>query len=450
MTELIATDNTALIVGGGLTGLSVARFLKRKGLRYRVYDTRSDESLLYPIKELDIQAHLYCGEYFPDLLNGISELILSPGVARSEQVVVEAQSKGIPVKSDIKLFLENANAPVVGITGSNGKSTVTTIIGLIAEQANLRAGIGGNLGVPALDLLEEPAEIYILELSSFQLESTDAAKLAVAINLNLSPDHLDRHGSMQAYFSAKQKIFHGAKKVVYNLGDLLTQPPIVGGIDRYGFGLNPVSEKKEIQFYLRQKDGMLMSNDTELMLASEIKQKGLHNVENILAAFAVAEALGISTACVEEVARSFSGLPHRCEIAAEINGVTYINDSKATNVGSTSAAIKGFANNSGALRLIAGGEGKGADFSDLADIIAESVSQLVLIGSDAPKIENALRGRVPCERVSDLGKAVEILAEDAVPGDIVLFSPACASFDMFKNFEHRGECFKNLVQELAA
>ncbi len=448
MSNVIASDNLYLIVGGGVTGLSVARYLEKAGRKYKVYDTRKELSIAQPFKALDSSVQYYCGEYEAHILNGVCEIILSPGVSRDDRLIKEALSQGIVVKSDVKLFLEQVSVPVVGITGSNGKSTVTTLVGLVAKAAGLNVAVGGNLGTPALDLLDPDVECYVLELSSFQLESIDDASLAVAANLNLSPDHLDRHGSMVAYFQAKQKVFHGAQRVVYNLGDDLTHPPIVDGVERYGFAIDGRKETREKQYHLNTSMTALMCDNSELLERKEIKLPGLHNLENILATFAIADAMNIAPQTVVRVVKDFKGLPHRCEYVGEFGGVSYINDSKATNVGSTEAAIKGLADGEKNLLLIAGGEGKGADFSSLGNAIANHITAAILIGSDADKIEQAIEGRTSCLRAYDsLEDAVRLAVSLAGRGDIVLFSPACASFDMFANFEERGEVFKGIVTE---
>ena len=457
MENLIASDNKYLVVGAGATGLSAARYLQKNGLNYAVFDTREDADIAAPFKKLDASTAVYLGAYPDALLAGVSRIILSPGVPREEKVVVEALDKEIQVVSDITVFLENVSVPVVGITGTNGKSTVTTLMGLVAEEAGIKVSIGGNLGTPALDLLDSDAELFVLELSSFQLESTDNAKLKVAANLNVSQDHIDRHGSLANYFQAKQKIFHGAKAVVYNLHDPLTQPPIVDGVSRYGFGKQRSTETNEAQFYLDEESGYLMKDGVELMHRREMKLKGTHNIENLLAVFAMSDALGIDAKHVEDVAKQFGGLAHRCELVATYDGISYINDSKATNVGAVVSAVTGYASEFRRIVLIMGGVGKGQDFSPLAKALYATDIDVILFGEDAEKIAEALPETVRRENAESLkdalGKARSKLANhaanpelDGEQMDLVLFSPACASFDMFRNFEARGEAFRELVE----
>lgn len=449
MTGIIASDNKVLIVGGGLTGLSVARFLEKKGQRYDVFDTRSKESVRESFQLINPGVKCFLGDPSELDLTIYAEIILSPGISYDDAVVQLAIEKDISIIGDVTLFLRYADAPVIGITGSNGKSTVTTMVGLACEKAGLNAGVGGNLGIPALDLLSHDVDIYVLEISSFQLESTENPGLRVAANLNISPDHMDRHKTLETYFRVKQKIFHGAESVVYNLNDPLTQPPLVGNVIRYGFGLSENVEKREIQYFYIDSSQALMRDDTQLMAKSEIKQKGLHNLENILAVIAICEAAGIDARYAIAVASEFPGLAHRCEFVGEINGVTFVNDSKATNVGAAIAAIRGFKSEVDSIYLIAGGAGKGADFSELAEEISKSVACAVLIGEDAPEIERAIADGAKTKRASSLAEAVSDAFLMAHKGSMVLLSPACASFDMFTGFEDRGEQFRAEVRRLA-
>ena len=458
MVNVIASDNQSLIVGAGATGLSAARYLEKSGASYKVYDTRSAGELAEPFRSLNDTTQVFLGEFDDSLLEGVGRIILSPGVARTEAVVSEAVSRGIWVESDVSVFLKEVKAPVVGITGTNGKSTVTTMMGLVAEQAGIDVCIGGNLGVPVLDMLDGEADLYVLELSSFQLESTDDAGLNVAVNLNLSQDHFDRHGSLHNYFQAKQKIFHGAKSVVYNLADSLTQPPIVEGVTRFGFANTRPQERNENQFYFDAKSGFLMWDSQRLMPQNRIRLRGSHNIENVLAVYAIAAALGIDPEYVEKVAETFSGLKHRCQIVAssDLQGheVTFVNDSKATNVGATVSAIRGFVDDFDEIVLIAGGVGKDQDFDPLGHAVFESGISVVLLGRDADKIAAAMpfgtsktiSSSLP-EALSEALKLIE--SSEVIEGvrkvSLVLFSPACASFDMFSNFEERGRVFAEEV-----
>lgn len=448
MNQILASDYNYLIVGGGNTGLSAARFLNKNGKQYRVYDTRENESLLDGFKEINPESEVFTGRLPENLLDETQEIILSPGVSRDEKVVIEALEKGIPVKSDIALFLQNAEAPVVGITGTNGKSTVTTMVGLAAECAQISVGVGGNLGVPALDLLAPEIELYVLELSSFQLESTDLAALDVAANLNVSADHLDRHKDLLSYFNAKQKIFHGAKRVVYKLDDRLTHPPVVDGVKRFGFGLNKSKEVSEIQ-YTFDPSARELQRDGQAVLSSEkIQISGLHNIENALATYAICDAAGIPFDSVAAMLESFSGLKHRCQFVRKIDSVTFINDSKSTNVGSVLAALNGLKGAYSSIIWIAGGVAKGADFSSLKSVVSKAVASAVLIGQDANLISDAISDACDVVLADSLESALARASELAGADSLVLFSPGCASFDMFRNFEHRGDAFIQAVEGL--
>ena len=464
MKNLIASDSRNLIVGAGATGLSVARHFEKLGCAYDVYDTRENRAIAEPFYALNTSTLVQVGDYDTSLLQGVHRIVLSPGVSRSTPIVLDALERGISVVSDITIFLEAANAPVVGITGTNGKSTVTTIVGLVAEAAKVRVAVGGNLGTPALDLLDEEVELYILELSSFQLESTDNANLAVAVHLNLSQDHLDRHGSFQRYFQAKQKIFFGAKKVVYNLDDPLTKPPIVEGVARFGFGCSMSQEKNEIQYTLNESTGDLLRERKLILNRGDIRIKGRHNLENVLAVLAITEALGLDASFVALTVKDFAGLPHRCEVVDIGNGLTYINDSKATNVGAAVSALEGCSIDFDSIVLIAGGVGKEQNFSDLGRALEDCGASAVLFGQDAEIINASIPDSVSVTFASSLHDAIKkattqlldksiLLDKNKTNKDVrrlVLFSPACASFDMFANFEARGDAFRRAVRECAA
>jgi len=430
MANLIASDKQYLIVGAGVTGLSAARYLEKKGVVYRVFDTREDQKHAAPFKQINRDVSVILGSYAPSILDGVERIVLSPGVSRNEPVIVDALEKGIEVVSDISVFLEEVTAPVVGITGTNGKSTVTTMVGLVAKEAGIKTSVGGNLGTPALDLIDETAELYVLELSSFQLESTRNANLTVAANINVSQDHLDRHGS-----------------------DQLTQPPIVSGVKRFGFGLSKPTEVNEIRCTIDVKSGDLLFGSKKTMPQSKVKLKGKHNLENVLAVMAICGALNIDDKYLANVATDFGGLPHRCEIAASESGITYINDSKATNVGAAVSAVEGFSQDFNKKVLIAGGVGKGQDFHALGKALAKNKVDLVLFGEDAKLIRSVIPSDVKTQVASCLDEAVSIArkmiedesAKNTSKEDLILFSPACASFDMFKNFEARGRAFKRLV-----
>lgn len=429
----------------GATGFSIAQFLSDKGQKFHVFDTRSSSNMQPQFKECFPDAEQYFEKIDRAVIDGADEIYLSPGVPRDEAVLASSIASGKSVVGDIELFLRQAKKPVIGITGSNGKSTVTTLVGLAAEKAGLKIGVGGNIGTPALELLREDVDLFVLELSSFQLESTLAPNLHVACNLNVSEDHMDRYDDLQHYASTKKQIFIGASHTIYNLDDSLTLPPEAEVGTRSGFGLNLGLEKNERQYSFRPENGWLEIDGDRLLHKDEIKIKGKHNICNALALFAIADAAGVSRDACKHVLAEFEGLPHRCEYVAGQNGVTYINDSKATNVGATKAAIEGLAFEFKNIVLIAGGEGKGAEFNELGECINETVGTVVLFGKDRDQIAKLLASHVLVVLVDNMTDAVRSAKAQAKKGDLVLLSPACASFDMFSNFEHRGQTFIDAV-----
>ncbi len=343
--------------------------------------------------------------------------------------------------------MREATAPVIGITGSNAKSTVTELVGQMARDAGLDVGVGGNLGTPALDLLAPERDLYVLELSSFQLERAGVLELACATVLNVSPDHLDRHGTMAAYHMAKHRIFRGCRAAVSNPDDPLTVPLVPADVRQYSWRMGEPDLKG---FGLRAADGVefLCHGFDQLLPVGELALQGRHNVANALAALALGASVDLPLAGMCDTLRRYRGLPHRCELVADIDGVRYVDDSKGTNVGATVAALEGL----GGARdivLIAGGQGKGADFAVLRDAVAVRCKHLVLIGQDADLLEKALADSAPVTRAASMEEAVATAARLAGPGDCVLLSPACASFDMFSGYVERGERFAAAVRALA-
>lgn len=456
MANLIATDNPIVVVGMGLTGLSVARYLANKGANFFLLDTRKDlpKSTWQQVAELQAKCpsmKVANGSLDVELLTSAKQIVLSPGVPLATPEIQQAKAAGVEIIGDIDLFLAERKAPVVGITGSNGKSTVTTLVGLAAENAGMNVAVGGNIGVPVLDLLADTdVELYVLELSSFQLESVKRAQLDVACVLNVSPDHMDRYPSLAHYCQAKQRIYFGAKKIVYNLEDTLTIPPVMAGVERYGFSSKKAVEENEKHVLLNSDTNALSLNRQDVLSVADIKIAGAHNLKNALAALAICDAANIPLAGLKQALQEFEGLPHRCQWVANKNGVTYINDSKATNIGSAQAAIEGLAGQFKNIVLIAGGDGKGADFSSLGKVINQYVSAVVLIGVDAPKIQAVVDPQVMCVKAQTLNAAVKQAALLAKSGDLVLLSPACASLDMFANYEARGHEFALTVAEVSA
>ena len=435
-----------LIVGLGKTGLSCARFLAAHGEEIAITDSRERPPGLADLREMLPDAAVFLGGFSEDALKRADRVVLSPGVAANSPFVAKARAMGMPVLGDIELFAHYARAPIVGITGANGKSTVTTLMGLMAERAGKRVRVGGNLGTPALDLLanEEP-ELYVLELSSFQLEITDSLPCAAATVLNLSPDHMDRYAGMAEYAAAKARIFRHCRSAVLNREDSWVKGMAADVKRRVSFGLD---EPAAGDYGLVGAGGTAwLARGTErLMPASVLRIQGRHNLANALAALAVGEAAGLSMDAMLQELGEFRGLPHRMEFVTESKGVAYYDDSKGTNVGATLAAVQGV---SQPLVLIAGGDGKGQDFVPLADAIAGKARAVVLLGKDAEQIETAIAGRVPVRRVKDMEAAVAAAAALAQAGDMVLLSPACSSLDMFENFEHRGRVFAAAARRLA-
>jgi UDP-N-acetylmuramoylalanine--D-glutamate ligase len=446
MTQLIASSDSRVVVGLGATGLACARFLHARGLPFSVLDSRDDPPGLAALREEMPQVPVFLGQAPAAVLAAASELVVSPGIAPDDPLLQPARDAGVAVVGDIDLFMREASAPVVGITGSNAKSTVTALVGRMAATAGLEVAVGGNLGPPALDLLSEQCELYVLELSSFQLERAGSLGLAVAAVLNLSPDHLDRHGSMPLYHRAKHRIFFGCRRAVVNPDDPLTVPLVDAAVEVIEWR---VGEPRLNGFGLRTIDGRetLCRGFEPLLPAAELGMVGRHNVANALAAAAIAHAADIPTAAVVAALREFRGLPHRCELIAEIDGVRYIDDSKGTNPGATEAALDGLASGRNLL-LIAGGQGKGADFRSLRRAVGAHCRRVLLIGEDAPLLEAALADVAECRLLPDLESAVAEAAAGAVDGDCVLLSPACASFDMFSGFVERGQRFAALVRQL--
>jgi UDP-N-acetylmuramoylalanine--D-glutamate ligase len=445
--QLVANSEHRVVVGLGSTGLSCARFLYQRDLPFTVVDTRAQPPGLAQLHQEMPGVEVFTGDYPKAIVAAATELVVSPGVAMDAPIVTDALAAGVDVVGDIDLFMREAAAPVVGITGSNAKSTVTELLGRMARDAQIDVGVGGNLGTPALDLLQPARELYVLELSSFQLERAHRLGLAVATVLNVSADHLDRHGSMTGYQLAKHRIFLGCRKAVVNRDDPLTIPLAGPGVEIISWCM---AEPEARGFGLRQSGGAeyLCYGEEHVLPVVELGLVGRHNVANALAALALGHAAGLPLVAMADTLRTFRGLPHRCELVADVDGVRYVNDSKGTNVGATEAALRGLGGKRNVL-LIAGGQGKGADFSLLQAAVTRHCKVLLLLGEDAPLLERALSSSAPVLRVDSLEEAVDAAAKRATDGDVVLLSPACASFDMFSGYAQRGEMFSTLVSRLA-
>lgn len=435
-----------VVFGLGKTGLSCARFLARRGERFTVIDTRERPSELENFKKLmpDIVVRTGVASAMP--MDGCKHVVLSPGVSRDHPVVVAAQRNRIEVIGDIELFARHAEAPVLAITGSNGKSTVVTMVSEILSGANLNVRCGGNLGTPALDLLDDTQpDCFVLELSSFQLESTESLAPSMACILNVSPDHMDRYAAFSNYVAAKQRIYKNAKCVVLNADDEVLnnlRPPCeTQYISQYGTAM--------ASYRIEDHDGAswLVAAREKIMRVDDLGARGSHNAINALAAVAITDSMSVPRAVQRRMLAAFRGLPHRCQTVAIRMGAEWIDDSKGTNVGATSAAIRGvFSGRQGVL--IAGGKGKGADFSVLAADVDQRVHSVVLIGEDASTIAASLEGHADVHIALHMRAAVALAADLVRSGEAVLLSPACASFDMFENFEARGRAFSAAVLEL--
>lgn len=447
--SLIASDQFRIVVGLGKSGMSLVRFLAQQGVRFAVADTRANPPELATLQRDYPGVEVRCGELDVDFLCRASELYVSPGLALATPVLQQAAARGVKVSGDIDLFARQAKAPIIAITGSNAKSTVTTLVGEMAKAAGKKVAVGGNLGTPALDLLADDVELYVVELSSFQLETTDMLNAEVATCLNVSEDHMDRYSGMQAYHLAKHRIFRGARQVVVNRDDALSCPLVADQLPCWNFGLGKPDFKG---FGLLDVDGekWLAFQFEPLLPVRQLKIRGAHNQSNALAALALGHAAGLPFAPMLEALKNFAGLPHRCQWVGEVSGAGYYDDSKATNVGAALAAIEGLgADISGKLLLIAGGDGKGADFSALRGPVGQFCRAVVLLGRDADRLAETLGDAAPQVRVGSLDEAVQQCARLARPGDAVLLSPACASLDMFKNFEERGRLFARAVGGLS-
>ncbi|MXY55242.1 MAG: UDP-N-acetylmuramoyl-L-alanine--D-glutamate ligase [Gammaproteobacteria bacterium] len=427
------TEPATLVLGLGLTGYSCIRHLAGRE-RLLALDTRDAPPFLAAVRNEYPDVEIVDATGWRDAIGDVKRVVASPGVAMDHEVVAAARAAEIPVTSDIALFLSEARRPVVGITGTNGKSTVATLVGRLFAAAGRNVGVGGNIGTPALDLLGEDMDGYVLELSSFQLERLERPRLAVGAVLNVSADHLDRYPDVDSYAAAKRRIYDGAERAVYNADDPRTRPD--DAVPAIALNGEPCWRLENDELVMRGRR----------VKAETLALNGRHNRFNALAAVAISHQAGVD-ADVGALA-GFRGLPHRSCLVAEVDGVSYVDDSKATNVGACLAALDGFGTGDKNLVLIAGGDAKGASFETLADAVRRHVSRLVLIGRDAERIDAALGQVVTAVRVGDMREAVAVARDAAHAGDTVLLSPACASFDMYSDFNERGEDFAAEVQRL--
>jgi UDP-N-acetylmuramoylalanine--D-glutamate ligase len=444
-------NDLTIILGLGKSGLSCIKYCYERGIKNIVaMDSRENPPELKILQDTYPNIPLFLGKFNEEAIAKAKTIIISPGIAKNTPAIANNMRKDAELIGDIELFVRAAKAPIIAITGSNGKSTVTTLVGEMADACGVRVQVGGNLGIPALDLLDDKAELYVLELSSFQLETTYSLKAKAAVVLNISPDHLDRYDGMQGYIDAKMRIYRNCENVILNRDTdfyqayLATYPELAKPFATFGLEVPTTNNFGIIDKYLA-------FGNEKLLPINALKIKGMHQVANALASLALGYAAGLPFAPMLKALQEFPGLEHRCQWVNCINEVDWYNDSKGTNVGATEAAIEGLGKSiTGKVVLIAGGQGKGADFTVLRNVVKNYVRTLILIGEDAKKIADALKDTANIKMASSLAEAVKIAKMEAKPQDVVLLSPACASFDMFKNFEHRGECFVKLVNDEAA
>jgi len=447
-----------LVLGLGDTGLSMAKWLARRGALVRVADTRAAPPRLADLKRSLPSVPANCGPFRDEMFVDIDLVAASPGVPLAEPAVRRVLDAGKEVVGDIELFaqaLPERRARIIAVTGTNGKSTVTSLAGAMAKAAGLDCEVAGNIGPAVLDALMRredagrAAGLWVLEVSSFQLETTASLAADAAAVLNITEDHLDRYRSIDDYARAKARVFSGNGIQVLNRDDPRSLAMALPGRKTITFGLDAPPHAEDWGLLERGGEPWLAQGANALLAVREMRLAGLHNAANALAALALCRALGLPLQPLLAALREFKGLPHRVELIGEADGVRWYDDSKGTNVGSTVAALAGLAQGEAKLVLIAGGDGKGQDFSPLRSAVERSARGLVLIGRDAPLIEAAVAGAgVPIRRAASMDQAVALAAQAARPGDAVLLSPACASFDMFRDYRHRGEVFRLAVERV--
>ncbi len=452
--DLQIIDGRVVIVGLGKTGIACARFFKGMGVDVSITDSRSNPPELEQFQAEFPDSDIALGAFDTEMLLEANVIVVSPGVSLREPGLMKAAMSGIRIWGEIEVFARFANAKVIAITGSNGKSTVTTLVAKILEKAGKKVAVGGNLGTPAVSLItKEAPDFYVVEISSFQLESTFSLCPASAVILNVSEDHMDRYSSIEEYAATKQRVLRGYGDVVINLDDITTKD-LIGSIEptrkTYTYTLN---QSQKNGFGIDKNNGVdwIFFEENPVMPVNEIKIPGSHNQSNAMAAMALTHAVDIGFDPMIAALKEFDGLEHRTQWVAESNGVEWYNDSKATNVGATLAAVNGMGEN---LILILGGDGKGSDFSPLGKGLVGKVKLVILIGRDAELIASAVAEFTAIKHAGSMKEATQIAYQEAVTGDKVLLSPACASWDMFNGYAERGEEFikqvKNVIEEEGA
>jgi len=431
-----------LVVGLGITGFSIARYLHKLGFQFSVVDSRDNPPNAEELSQLSPTIQLTTGTFQAENFATATHLIVSPGISLQQPLITQALQRGAKIVGEIDLFACATTAPIVAITGANGKSTVTTMVGEMGKAAGKKTAVGGNLGTPMLDLLEDDVELYVLELSSFQLERSHVLNAAAATVLNVTADHLDRHADMTDYAAQKQKVFRGDGVMILNADDAYVSAMQTSERKNYFFSIQQL-----IGFHIAPRDGVewLVNEETDFMPCADLPLEGRHNQANALAALALGTVVGLEKEAMCTALRSFVGLAHRMQKVAVKNGITWVNDSKATNIGACIAALQGYNDK---VILIAGGDGKGADMRELRVAVAQKTKAVILMGKDAPLLEQALLGIVPLYLAKYIDDAVLCAANVAKTGDTVLLSPACASLDQYKNYAERGHKFAAAVMAL--
>jgi len=436
-----------VVVGLGMTGISCVDYLLKQGKSFAAMDSRDQPPEMNRLQQEYSDVPVYLGGFDAEILSNAKELLISPGISLEEPEIKVARDNGVRVSGDIDLFCRNAKAPIIAVTGSNGKSTVATLVSKMIEGSGFDVELGGNIGIPVLTLLSKKTpDFYVLELSSFQLERCSDLNAVAAVVLNVTSDHMDRYSSIIDYGEQKTKIYQGEGVVVINIDDQFVNSINRKGRNEIGYTLKI---PKEGEFGIRNETGMhWLAHGKELLIpSSDLKIKGEHNLSNALSALSLGSAVGLPMQSMLSTLKEFKGLSHRCEWVANVNDVDWINDSKGTNVDASCAAIKGFSINNNIV-LIAGGESKDADFSLMKNVVSGRVRLAILIGKDANRIASVLESGIPVYFATSLDAAIQLAAELANRGDTVLLSPACASQDMFENFEQRGEVFMKAVHKL--
>ena len=444
-------DKRVLVVGLGKSGVASALFLKDRGARVTVSDTKSPDQLREEIPVLlDHGINVETGGHGERTFRGQDLIVVSPGVPVDAPPLVQARASGEPVIGEIELAAQNLTGPIVAITGSNGKTTTTTLAGEILAAGGLPVAVGGNIGTPAISQIAAATKetVFVLEVSSFQLETIQTFRPKVAIILNITPDHLDRHRTFQTYVDAKARIFENQQSIDFAV--LNEDDPTCRTLrDRTRAQVFWFSRKQEVRQGAFVRDGKILFRDAsgqrEIMLVSEIPLKGAHNVENVLAGVCAGALMGCEPAKIRQAIQDFKAVEHRLEYVATIKGVEYFNDSKATNVDATIKALESFPKS---IHLILGGKDKGSDYSVLNDLLRERVKRVYTIGAAAEKIESQIKGAAEIVHAETLENAIRRAAAVAQPGDIVLLAPACASFDQFQSYNHRGRVFKEIIHSL--